>query len=126
MVQYCRKCGKELEDEAEFCEGCGFKLNENPTKEKPEENKTTENKKEFVAKLPAILAIVGIIVSIAEGLGTPMLMGWDNILTAMGIGIIGGIIGILWKNQHKTAEFPFCYLPTGQSSLLSLAGRSLN
>ena len=30
MVQYCRKCGKELADDAEFCEGCGFQLNENP------------------------------------------------------------------------------------------------
>ena len=41
------------------------------------------DKKELVTKLPLILAIIGIIVSIAEGLGTPMLMGMDNILTAI-------------------------------------------
>ena len=94
MVQYCRKCGKELADDAEFCEGCGFQLNENPNAKqvvKHDEN----NKKEFVTKLPLILAIVGIIVSIAEGLGTPMIMGFGDIITAMAIGIVGGLIGIV-------------------------------
>lgn len=93
MVQYCRKCGKELDDDAEFCDDCGFALNENPKTEKqsPEQ---TNNKNEFVNKLPLILAAVGIVVTIAEGLGTPMLMGWKNILMAMGIGIVGGLIGI--------------------------------
>lgn len=90
MVQYCRKCGKELKDDAEFCDGCGFALNDNPVNEKQKSNKN-----EFVTKLPMILAIVGIVVSIAEGLGTPMIMGWNDILMAMGVGIVGGLIGIL-------------------------------
>ncbi len=94
MVQYCRKCGEELDDDAEFCEKCGFQLNDNPIEKNQSKNQTLQNK-EFVTKLPLILAIIGIIVSIAEGLGTPLLMGWDNILTAMGIGIVGGLIGIL-------------------------------
>ena len=94
MVQYCRKCGKELADDAEFCEDCGFQLNENPNTQQ-DVKYDDGNKKEFVTKLPLILAVVGIVVSIAEGLGTPMLMGWDNILTAMAIGIVGGIIGIV-------------------------------
>ena len=94
MVQYCRKCGKELDDDAEFCDGCGFQLNENPNTEQVVKH-SEANKNEFVTKLPLILAVVGIVVSIAEGLGTPMLMGWDNILTAMAIGIVGGIIGIV-------------------------------
>ena len=90
MVQYCRKCGKELDDDAEFCDGCGFNLNNHPTESKQEESKkeiktiqSKNDKKELVTKLPLILAIIGIIVSIAEGLGTPMLMGMDNILTAI-------------------------------------------
>ena len=29
MSQYCRKCGKELDDDAEFCDSCGFNLDEN-------------------------------------------------------------------------------------------------
>ncbi len=95
MVQYCRKCGKELDDDAEFCESCGFKLNENLNNNNKVVKDNSTNKNELTTKLPLILAIIGIIVSLAEGLGTPMLMGWDNILTAMGIGIVGGLIGIL-------------------------------
>jgi len=102
MVQYCRKCGSELEDDAEFCESCGFKLNDNPIKEKENivkisENKPTDLKNEkndFKNKLPLILSIIAIIVGVGEGLGTPMLMGWNSILTAMAIAIIGGLIGI--------------------------------
>ena len=93
MVQYCRKCGTELEDDAEFCDNCGFNLNGTPQNEVKKQD--SANKSEFVTKLPLILAVVGIVVSIAEGLGTPMLMGMDNILTAMAIGIIGGLIGII-------------------------------
>lgn len=99
MVQYCRKCGKELDDDAEFCDSCGFNLNANPTdkktkteiKNKPE---TQNDKTEFVTKLPLILAIIGIIISIAEGLGTPMLMGFDSIIMAMAVGVVGGLLGI--------------------------------
>lgn len=94
MVQYCRKCGKELEDDAEFCDSCGFQLNENPNKENQAAKHDSANKNELVARLPLILAVIGIIVSLAEGMGTPMLMGWDNILTAMAIGVVGGLIGI--------------------------------
>lgn len=42
MVQYCRKCGKELEDDAEFCDGCGFNLNSHPTEDKRELTKKTK------------------------------------------------------------------------------------
>ena len=108
MVQYCRKCGKELDDDAEFCDGCGFNLNNHPTESKQEESKkeiktiqSKNDKKELVTKLPLILAIIGIIVSVAEGLGTPMLMGMDNILTAIAIGIIGGLLGIILMEKFN-------------------------
>ena len=26
MVQYCRKCGKQLDDNVKFCDACGFEL----------------------------------------------------------------------------------------------------
>lgn len=93
MVQYCRKCGKELEDDAEFCDGCGFQLNETPAETVESKNPTKNT--EFITKLPLILSIIGIIVAIAEGLGTPILMGYDNIMVAMAIGIVGGLLGIL-------------------------------
>lgn len=104
MVQYCRKCGKELEDDAEFCDSCGFNLNDNPTKEetesqqKPKVIKTAseknENNNDFKTKLPLILAIIAIVVGVGEGLGTPMLMGWNDIISSMIIAIVGGLIGI--------------------------------
>lgn len=101
MVQYCRKCGHELDDEAEFCDSCGFNLNDNPTDEKQNVIKVSENKpevktdkSEFINKLPLILAIIAIVVGVGEGLGTPMLMGWNSILSAMAIAIVGGLIGI--------------------------------
>lgn len=104
MVQYCRKCGKELDDDAEFCDSCGFELNKNPTNEenKSEIHQTTENKavetkndkNEFKTKLPLILAIIAIVVGVGEGLGTPMLMGWTSIMSSMAIAILGGLIGI--------------------------------
>ena len=101
MVQYCRKCGHELDDEAEFCDSCGFNLNDNPTDEKQNVIKVSENKpevktdkSEFINKLPLILAIIAIVVGVGEGLGTPMLMGWNSILSAMVIAIVGGLIGI--------------------------------
>ncbi|MBR1610541.1 MAG: hypothetical protein IJ672_03490, partial [Methanobrevibacter sp.] len=81
----------ELDDDAEFCVSCGYKLNETPT----QNTVKSKGNSEFVTKLPLILAIIAIIVSVAEGLGTPMLFGWDNILAAMALGIIGGIIGIV-------------------------------
>ena len=93
MVQYCRKCGKELEDDAEFCDSCGYNLNGSAKNEVAKQD--SANKNDFKTKLPLILAVVGIVVSNAEGMGTPMLLGWDNILTAMAIGIIGGLIGII-------------------------------
>ncbi len=101
MVQYCRKCGNELDDDAEFCDSCGFNLNSNLNDNQTKESKATttptiqNDKSNLVTRLPLILAIIGIIVSIAEGLGTPMLFGLDNIIMAMAIGIIGGIMGIL-------------------------------
>ena len=108
MVQYCRKCGKELEDDAEFCDDCGFELNSNLTQQQSNGISSNQNeitnandKQEFVTKLPLILAIIGIVVSIAEGLGTPMLMGWDNIIMAMAIGIIGGIFGIILMEKFN-------------------------
>ncbi|WP_296881321.1 zinc-ribbon domain-containing protein [uncultured Methanobrevibacter sp.] len=104
MVQYCRKCGKELDDDAEFCDSCGFDLNTNPTNEENKseisqsnENKSVEtknDKNEFKNKLPLILAIIAIVVGVGEGLGTPMLMGWTSIMSSMAIAIIGGLIGI--------------------------------
>lgn len=109
MVQYCRKCGQELDDDAEFCESCGFELKNNPTNDanvvKPSKNKSLKeiknDKNEFINKSPLILAIIAIIAAIGEGFGTPMLMGWENIILAMAIGVIGGLIGIFIMEKFE-------------------------
>lgn len=103
MVQYCRKCGQELDDDAEFCDSCGFELNSDLKKKETDVTKTSEskpveaknNKNEFVNKLPLILAVIAIIIGVGEGLGTPMLMGWNDIIAAIAVAIIGGLIGII-------------------------------
>lgn len=103
MVQYCRKCGAKLDDDSKFCEECGFSLDDDPTIEKTEDKvntiadkKTieTDDKNKFIKKLPLIVSVIAIIMAVFEGLGTPMIMGWDSILMAMGVGIVGGLIGI--------------------------------
>jgi len=48
-----------------------------------------------VNKLPLILAVIAIIIGVGEGLGTPMLMGWNDIIAAIAVAIIGGLIGII-------------------------------
>lgn len=103
MVQYCRKCGAKLDDDSKFCEECGFSLDDDPTKEKTEnkdntiadnKNIETDDKNKFIKRLPLILSVIAIIMAVFEGLGTPMIMGWNSILMAMGVGIVGGLIGI--------------------------------
>ena len=47
MVQYCRKCGKELTDDAEFCDGCGFNLNGNPTQNQTPAKPNSTNRNEL-------------------------------------------------------------------------------
>lgn len=93
MVQYCQNCGKELEDDVEFCDDCGFQLNETQTD--IVKNKKTLNNPEFITKLPLILSIIGMIIVIAESLGTSILMGFDNIMMAITSGIVGVLLGIL-------------------------------
>ncbi len=103
MVQYCRKCGAKLDDDSKFCEDCGFSLDDNPTKEKTEdkvntindnESIETDDKNKFKTRLPLIVATIAIIMAVFEGLGTPMLMGWNSILMAIGVGVVGGLVGI--------------------------------
>lgn len=122
MVQYCRKCGNELSDDAEFCDECGFQLDENPNNDKEVVKANSENKKDFVTKLPLILAVVGIVVAVAEGLGTPVLMGMNYIMTAIGIGIVGGLIGIfLMEKLDEPAIAAAEFIATGALIFMFIA-----
>lgn len=55
---------------------------------------TQKQNKNFLVKLPLILAIISIVISIVEVLSTPMIMGLNSIIISGLISVIGGIIGI--------------------------------
>lgn len=84
MSKFCKSCGKEIDDDSDFCQHCGEKVNEI--------KKETNNN--FLDRLPLILAIISIVLAIAEVLSTPILMGYDSILISGLVAVIGGGIGI--------------------------------
>ena len=71
-MRYCEKCGKQLNDEAVFCEGCGTKVSEE-IKEEVKQVFTCESCKTNYAdttalskssRLPLIIVIANIIILI--------------------------------------------------------------
>lgn len=95
MSKFCRSCGKEIDGDSEFCEYCGTKVNKDTNDNndtKVNDNPKTNN--DFLVKLPLILAIISILLAIAEVLFTPVIMGYDSIMISGLIAVIGGIIGI--------------------------------
>lgn len=95
MSKFCRSCGKEIDGDSEFCEYCGTKVNKDTNDNddtKVKDNPKTNN--DFLVKLPLILAIISILLAIAEVLFTPVIMGYDSIMISGLIAVIGGIIGI--------------------------------
>lgn len=51
---------------------------------------TQKQNKNFLVKLPLILAIISIVISIVEVLSTPMIMGLNSIIISGLISVIGG------------------------------------
>lgn len=99
MVQYCRKCGAKLDDDAEICDKCGFILNDDPFKDESNDNIISnilnENAEGKRSKFVLALSVVAIILSFTEGLSTPTVVGLDNIIMGMVIGFVCGITGII-------------------------------
>ncbi len=91
MTKYCKKCGEPNENNAEFCNQCGYKF-----------DGVTNNKSNFIEKLPLILAILSILIGFIEGLTAPMLFGIYEIIASILVVVIGGIIGLfLMKKQEN-------------------------
>ncbi|NCC49460.1 MAG: zinc ribbon domain-containing protein [Clostridia bacterium] len=42
MSKFCQTCGKELDDKAEFCDGCGQAQSTNATQQTPPVGQTTQ------------------------------------------------------------------------------------
>lgn len=109
MVKRCRKCGRELEDGAEFCKSCGFQVKNDPaSKTKPA--KSFEDKlnafknynSRYLRKLPLTLAVIAIFAAVCEGLATPIIIGLDRIMLEMATGVLASLIGIYL--MEKTDE----------------------
>lgn len=144
MMAFCPKCGSEMADDDVFCRSCGARIEPLETDSSKEENKedskeesnkeTKEDKKEEfkpnivssskkeetvvednkLLLVPLVLGVIGFIVGIAEGLGCPMLFGWDCILTEMVIVVVGGLLGIfLYKFQEEYLIAGIEFIVTG-------------
>ena len=62
MVQYCRKCGKQLDDNVKFYDAYGFELDgEIPKENRSVPVQTKTDKSAFLSKLPLVLAIISTI-----------------------------------------------------------------
>ena len=89
MSKFCHSCGNEIDEDSSFCQHCGAKVNY--------EVKKADNN--FLVKLPLILAIISIILAVAEVLSTPILMGYDSIIISGLVAVIGGILGIYFMEK---------------------------
>ena len=112
-MAFCPNCGKEIDEDDQFCKGCGSKI-------KPDGDLDLEHSKDLKTEsadadnklilIPLVLGIIGVIVGLAEGLGCPMLFGWENIMTEMVIAVVGGCLGIFlfkFKKEYLIAGIQF-------------------
>ncbi len=86
------------------------------------ENKSNDSDNKLYL-IPLVFGIIGVVVGLAEGLGCPLLFGWDNILTEMFIAILGGCIGLyLYKFKEEYFIAGIQFIVTGILMVL-LIGR---
>lgn len=102
-MAFCPNCGKEIDEDDQFCKGCGSKIKDNGDLDiKVSEEKTeSANDDNKLILIPLVLGIIGVIIGLVEGLSCPMLFGWMNIMTEMAIAIIGGCIGLYLYHFEK-------------------------
>lgn len=125
-MAFCPNCGKEIDEEDQFCKGCGSKIKPDGDLdlEHSKDSKTTaadsDNKAgsadsdNKLILIPLILGIIGVIVGLIEGLSCPMLFGWINIVTEMLIAVVGGCLGIyLFKFEKEYLIAGIQFVVTG-------------
>ena len=119
---FCPNCGKEIDENDQFCKGCGAKIkpdgdldlenSKNLETNSADSNIKTEsaNEDNKLILIPLVLGIIGVIVGLAEGLSCPMLFGWINIMTEMVIAVVGGCFGLYlfkFKKEYLIAGIQF-------------------
>ena len=125
-MAFCPNCGKEIDEEDQFCKGCGSKIKPDGdldlehSKDSKASAAGSDNKRESadldnkLILIPLILGIIGVIVGLIEGLSCPVLFGWINIVTEMVIAIVGGCLGIfLFKFEKEYLIAGIQFIITG-------------
>ena len=111
-MAFCPNCGREIDEEDQFCKGCGSKINSNGDLDIENNKNETKNTNPYnkVVLIPLILGIIGVIVGLVEGLSCPVLFGWINIMSEIVIAIVGGSFGLYlyhFKKEYLSAGIQF-------------------
>lgn len=119
---FCPNCGKEIDENDQFCKGCGSKIKPDgdldlehskdlkTNNAEPNAKNESANEDNKLILIPLVLGIIGVIVGLMEGLSCPMLFGWVNIMTEMVIAVVGGCFGIYlfkFKKEYLIAGIQF-------------------
>ena len=107
---FCSKCGKELDDEAVFCQGCGCatpnyqkETNEEYNLEIEEQDYAEENANIIISglnqssKFTIIVSIISVFIRIVYLIGEQKLWGFISPIYVIGVSvsIVGGIISTI-------------------------------
>ena len=121
-MAFCPNCRKEIDEDDQFCKGCGSKIKADGDLDLEHSNDlktatadsnikaTSADADNKLILIPLVLGIIGVIVGLAEGLSCPMLFGWINIMTEMVIAVVGGCLGIFlfkFKKEYLIAGIQF-------------------
>lgn len=61
---FCRKCGKEIKDDSNFCMACGAKVDEKVQIQKEKKNKKANKKIKVISNFMIVVAVICIVYSI--------------------------------------------------------------
>lgn len=95
---YCKKCGKEISDDANFCKYCGTKflkkevVNRKMIVKEMEETKTVKNKNEIISITFAGVALIGCMLPFSK-------FGWIIIVGVSILAVLSLFFRIKGKNE---------------------------
>lgn len=115
---YCAHCGKELDQNAKFCNKCGKQLKETTIQSDSTEEVNINSEKKpntWITALGIILFLAGIVVLLFDakaGYKTQPTVGEQvgvflgTFIGAAIIPVVGGLIAY-WETKHSNRSYPF-------------------